>query len=121
VDALRILVVDENVDAARSLAAILMQMGHQVEISHDGIAALQAALRLRPSVVFLDLALPGMEGYEVASRLRREPGFNHALIIAVTGSGDDEARRRTHDAGFDHHLIKPVDPRFLASLLGGAR
>jgi CheY-like chemotaxis protein len=85
VDALRILVVDENVDAARSLATILMQMGHQVEVSHDGIAALQAALRLRPSVIFLDLALPGMEGYEVASQLRRDPGSSTLSSLRLRG------------------------------------
>jgi CheY-like chemotaxis protein len=118
---LRVLVVDENIDAAHSLAAVLKQMGHQVEVSYDGLAGLEAARRLQPAVIFLDLALPGMEGYEVASQLRRDPAFKDAVIIAVTGSAGDEARRRTREAGFDHHLVKPVDPEFLKSLLGGTR
>jgi two-component system CheB/CheR fusion protein len=115
----RILVVDENRDAAAMLGMILKHMGgHHVDFAYDGISGLEAAHRLRPDIIFLDLAMPGMEGYEVASQLRRDPQFKDVLIIAVTGSGHDEARERTREAGFDHHLLKPVDPAFIASLLG---
>lgn len=94
-------------------------MGHHVDFAYDGIGGLEAARRLRPEVIFLDLAMPGMEGYEVASQLRGDARFKDVLIIAITGSGHDEARERTREAGFDHHLLKPVDPAFIESLLGG--
>lgn len=91
--------------------------GHDVRVAHDGPAALEAAHAYRPEVVLLDIGLPGMTGYEVARRLRQEPPAGLALLIALTGYGQEEARRRSSEAGFDVHLTKPVDPADLKELL----
>lgn len=114
----RILIVDDNVDVARSLWILLKQMGHQVEVAHDGRSALDTARRQRPEVLFIDLAMPQMDGYELVQRLRREPQLERSLMVAMSGFGLDEDRARTQRAGFDQHLMKPVDPNFLESLLG---
>jgi PAS domain S-box-containing protein len=113
----RILVVDDNVDAAESLAALLRLTGHEVWTAYDGPAALDAARTRRPDTVLLDIGLPGLSGYDVARRLRTEPGLEQALLVAVTGWGQDEDRRRAREAGFDHHLTKPVEPVALEALL----
>jgi CheY-like chemotaxis protein len=115
----RVLVVDDNVLSAQSLAMILRLEGHDVQVTHDGGLALEAVRRFRPEVVLLDIGLPGMDGYEVARRLRQQPdpGSGIALLIAVTGYAEDEARRRSREAGFDHHLVKPVDPDGVLALL----
>jgi PAS domain S-box-containing protein len=105
----RVLVVDDNVDAAAMLAALIRQLGHEVEIVHDGSAALRAVEGYRPEVILLDIGMPGMNGFEVAQRLRelrRVPGLR---IVAVTGWGKPEDRERSREAGFDMHLIKPVE------------
>ncbi len=115
----RILVVDDNEDMARGMSRLLKILGHDVRTAYDGISALEAAREHRPDFVLLDIGLPGMDGYEVASRLRREEGSARAVIVAVSGYGKDEDRRRTRDAGFDHHLIKPVDHDALFKLLTG--
>jgi signal transduction histidine kinase/AmiR/NasT family two-component response regulator len=116
---LRVLVVDDNVSSAHSMAMVLKLEGHDVEVSHDGGQALEAVRRFRPEVVLMDIGLPGMDGYEVARRLRRDPelGAGIALLAAVTGYAEDEARRRSREAGFDHHLVKPVDPDAVLALL----
>jgi CheY-like chemotaxis protein len=114
----RVLVVDDNIDAADSIAALLSLSGHEVQTAHDGHAALRIALSFRPEFVFLDLGMPGLDGFAVAQRLRSEPGFETVRLIAVTGYGTEEDRRRSLEAGFDQHYLKPVDPRFLESLLG---
>ena len=106
---LRVLVVDDNKDAASSLALLLQIKGHQVALAHDGPAALDAARDQRPEVVILDIALPGMDGYEVARRLRDEEGTRQALLVAMTGYGQEDDHRRSRQAGFNHHLVKPVD------------
>jgi PAS domain S-box-containing protein len=106
---LRVLVVDDNTDAADSLALMLRLNGHEVETANDGPAALQAAPRFGPDVVLLDIGMPGMNGYEVAVRLRDQVAGQRALLVALTGWGQDDDRRRAMDAGFDHHLTKPVD------------
>jgi CheY-like chemotaxis protein len=113
----RVLVVDDNPDAAVSLTLVIRELGHVAEWAMDGIAAIDVARRLRPEIVFLDLALPGIDGYEVAERLKREPGLDGVRIIAMTGSGSEQDRRRTLEGGFELHIVKPVDPRFLDSLL----
>lgn len=118
---LSILIIDDNVDAAHTLGALCEYMGHEVEFAYDGGAGLDAARRLRPDVVFLDLALPRMDGFEVARQLRADPVLRDALIIAVTGSAQEEARQRVREAGFDHHLVKPADPAFIESLLSTRR
>jgi CheY-like chemotaxis protein len=114
----RVLVVDDNIDAAESIAALLSFSGHEVHTAHDGEAAVRIALSFRPEFIFLDLGMPGLDGFGVAKRLRGEPGFDTVRIIAVTGYGTEQDRRRCLEAGFDQHYLKPVDPRFLESLLG---
>jgi CheY-like chemotaxis protein len=114
----RILVVDDNPDAALSLAMLLKLLGSDVETAHDGRSALQALETFRPSVVLLDLGMPDMSGYEVAQRLRSQPKFQDVTLVALTGWGQEEDRRRTQQAGFDHHLVKPVNLDALQVLLG---
>src|SRR4029077_12382838 len=104
---LRILVVDDNVDAARSLAKLLQILGHDTQMAHDGPAAVEAGLRERPDVVLLDIGLPQMNGYQVCQSFRRN-GLADALIVAITGYGQDTDRQLSHEAGFDAHLVKPV-------------
>jgi PAS domain S-box-containing protein len=116
---LRVLVVDDNEDAAESLATLLQQAGHQVSVAHDGPTALAIADRERPRVVLLDIGLPGMDGYEVCREMRRT-GLDEALIVALTGYGQDEDRQRTRAAGFDGHQVKPGDPIELIKLVTGA-
>jgi CheY-like chemotaxis protein len=113
----RILVVDDNVDAADSLTVLLRLMGNDVRTAHDGPAALAAAQTYRPDVVLLDLGLPGMSGYEVCRRLREGHFATGPLVVALTGYGKDEDRRRTREAGFDRHLVKPVNPDELREVL----
>jgi PAS domain S-box-containing protein len=104
----RILVVDDNVDAAESLARLLGLGGHEVRVAHEGEAALAAVQAGAPDIVFLDIGLPGRDGHEVAGQIRRRPGGNKILLVALTGWGAEEDRRRTKEAGFDHHLLLSV-------------
>ncbi|HYE34024.1 response regulator [Methylocaldum sp.] len=113
----RILVVDDNTDAVESLALLLELEGHEVKTALDGPTALELASDFQPQAVLLDIGLPGMDGYEVARRLRETPEMSKALIIAITGYGQQEDRALTKAAGFDHHLVKPVDPEELGALL----
>jgi signal transduction histidine kinase/DNA-binding response OmpR family regulator len=113
----RLLVVDDNQDAADSLALLLGTAGHEVRVYTDGPAALAAADNFRPDMVLLDIGLPGMSGYEVAQRLRSRPGHEGVLLVALTGYGQDEDVRRSREAGFDHHLVKPADFEVLNKLL----
>ncbi|HEY5448936.1 MAG TPA: response regulator, partial [Polyangia bacterium] len=92
----------------------------QVEVVHDGEAAVEALSRSEPEVVLLDISLPGMDGLEVARRIRAGAGPHRPLLVAVTGLGRDEDRRRSADAGFDHHLVKPIDIASLAALMDAA-
>jgi signal transduction histidine kinase/DNA-binding response OmpR family regulator len=114
---LRILVVDDNVDAADSVAWLFRQQAHDVRTTHDGRSAIELATEFRPQVVVLDLGLPQLDGYEVSRRLRKLPDTRDSLIIAVSGYGQDEDRRRSSQAGFDHHFIKPVDFQTLMGVL----
>jgi CheY-like chemotaxis protein/nitrogen-specific signal transduction histidine kinase len=104
----RILVVDDNRDAADSLASVLGRLGHDVRAAYDGPSALEAAGRFRPEVVLSDIGLPGMDGYELARLLRAGPGAGKALLVAVTGYGQPHELRRCHEAGFDCHFVKPL-------------
>jgi len=113
----RILVVDDNADAAASLALLLKFSGHEVHVAHEGEAALRLAETLRPDAVLLDVGMPGLDGYEVARRLRSGPGTKDLVIIAVTGYGAEADRRRARAAGFDHHLTKPIDLGSVADLI----
>lgn len=114
---LRILVVDDNEDATESLGVLLQLSGHEVRAAHDGIEAIGAADEFRPDVVLLDIGLPKMDGYDVARELRRQPWGREMVLIAVTGWGQAEDRERSREAGFDQHLVKPVDPTTLLELL----
>jgi signal transduction histidine kinase/CheY-like chemotaxis protein len=113
----RVLVVDDNVNAAQSLVLFLKMMGHDTALAHDGPSALEVARSYRPELVLLDIGLPGLNGYEVARRLRQQPGLCDAVLVAITGWGQDEDRRRGKEAGFDYHLTKPADPAALKGLL----
>jgi signal transduction histidine kinase/ActR/RegA family two-component response regulator len=116
----RILVVDDNQDAANSLARYLKRLaGHEVEVAYDGPGALGLARTFRPDVVLLDIGLPGMSGYEVAERLREWPETVEARLIALTGWGQEDDRRRSRSAGIDVHLVKPVDLDAILELLAG--
>jgi CheY-like chemotaxis protein len=114
-------VVDDNVDAAESLALLLRLEGHDVRVAHDGPAALEAVEADPPDLVFLDIGMPVMNGYDVARRLRQRPGLESLVLVAMTGWGQAEDRRRSQEVGFDHHLIKPVEPEALHRLLAGTR
>jgi len=113
----RILVADDNQDAADSLAMILELGGHDVRVAHDGRAALSVAQTFRPDTVFLDIGMPHLNGYEVAQALRQEPWGSEMYLIALTGWGQESDRQRAIDAGFDRHLTKPVDTVVLEALL----
>lgn len=114
----RILVVDDNVDGADSLAVLLRLGGHEVSLAHDGPAALDMAHAFKPEVILLDIGLPGMDGFEVAKRLRTREANQETVIVAVTGYGRDEDRNRSREAGFDHHLVKPVSFDALNGVFG---
>ncbi len=116
----RVLVVDDNTDLADSMALLLRSWGYEVGLAHDGQAALAAARDRRPEVVLLDIGLPGMSGYEVARRLRDQAGLKGAFLVALTGYGRDDDRRRAQEAGFNCHLTKPVEPEVLQDLLANA-
>jgi signal transduction histidine kinase len=113
----RILVVDDNRDSAESLATLLRLIGNEVRTAHDGRQALEVAAEYRPDMVLLDIGLPVLNGYEVARRLRTEPGYGRPMLVALTGYGSEEDRHRSQSSGFDHHMVKPVDFGALQTLL----
>ncbi len=113
----RLLVVDDNRDAANSLAMLLRLQGHEVRVAYSGMAALEVTKTYAADMVFLDIGMPGMDGYEVARRMRQRPGLEKVVLAALTGWGQQEDRRRTAEAGFNHHLVKPPEPQVLESLL----
>jgi CheY-like chemotaxis protein len=117
----RVLIVDDNEDAAETLRELISALnGNEVHTSSNGPDALAAADRLHPDVVLLDLSMPGMDGYEVARRMRATPWGKNALLVALTGWGQEQHRRRSKEAGFDCHLTKPADPEALQAVLNGA-
>ena len=113
----RILIVDDNRDGANSLAMVLRMLGNHVHITYDGIAAIIAAEAFRPNLMLLDIGLPRMDGHEVCRRIREQPWGRDIVLVAVTGWGQEEDRRRSLESGFDHHLVKPVNPADLEKLL----
>jgi len=113
----RVLVVDDDPAVAESAAVLLRLEGHEVRCAHSGNAALELVAEFRPRVVLLDIGLPGEDGYQVARRIRQLPGGGDLMLVAVSGYGHGEAQARSKEAGFDRHLIKPVDPGTLCSLL----
>ena len=113
----RILVVDDSRDGGESLATLLRVLGADVSLAHSGRKALECVDAFKPDVVLLDIGMPGMDGYEVAHRIRANPANRGLSLIALTGWGQDEDRRRSEAAGFDHHLVKPADIEQLRRLL----
>ncbi len=113
----KVLVADDNVDAAVGLAMFLEALGYDVRTAHNGPAALELARRWHPQAIFLDISMPLIDGNEVCRRLRQESWGKEALIAAVTGFGMPEDRKRSSESGFDYHLVKPVDPRSIIKLL----
>ncbi len=112
----RILVVDDNIDGAESLAMLLRLAGHDVRTAHDGVAALEAAQYQAPEVILLDLSLPRLDGYEVARRLRGSPEMADVYLVAITGFSHQDGQQ-TGEAGFDAHMVKPVDFEHLQTVL----
>lgn len=113
----RLLVVDDNKDAAESMSMLLEMWGHEVAFAYDGPSAIETAEQWRPEAVFLDIGLPGMDGYQVAERLRALPQAKDAVLIAITGYGQEDDRLRSQRAGIDYHLVKPVAPDALRNLI----
>jgi CheY-like chemotaxis protein len=114
---LRLLVVDDNRDSVESLSTLLRLMGNDVEQAYDGVEAVDVVHSFRPHVVLLDVGLPRRDGYEAARLIRREPWGRDVVLIALTGWGQEQDRKRSREAGFDHHLVKPVDPKALMKLV----
>jgi two-component system CheB/CheR fusion protein len=115
--AARVLLVEDNPDAAESLTMLLELLGHRVRSVHDGVAALDAARANVPDVMLVDIGLPGIDGYEVARRVRRDPDLRHVVLVALTGYGREEDKQQAIAAGFDYHLVKPVSPDALHGLV----
>ena len=117
---LRVMIVDDNIDAAEILAMLLQRSGHSLRTAHSGAKALDIAREFRPDVIFLDIGMPEMDGYEVATRLRHDLGLTETMVVALTGWGSPEDKRKTQAAGFDEHLTKPVDAAAVRRLLAQA-
>ena len=113
----RILIVDDNQDSADSLAILLKLTGHEIHIAHDGLEAVEEAATFQPHTILLDIGLPRLNGYEAARRIREQPRHEGVTLVALTGWGQEEDRRRSEEAGFDGHMIKPVDFAALTKLL----
>jgi len=105
---LRVLMVDDNVDTVQSFSVLLRELGHEVQTAHDGPEAVRAAIEYQPDLVLLDIGLPGLNGYEVAKQIRRQPSLKNATLVALTGYGQESDRQASIEAGFNHHLIKPA-------------
>jgi CheY-like chemotaxis protein len=117
-DPKRVLIVEDNIDAVRSLAYLVREMGHFVEYAINGYVAIDIARRFLPEVVLLDLGLPGMDGFEVCRKIKSQAGLEHARVIAITGYAQDEYRMRSRAAGCEMHLVKPVPAGVIEQLLG---
>jgi CheY-like chemotaxis protein/two-component sensor histidine kinase len=115
----RILIVDDNRDSAISLGMMLSLMGNEIRTAHDGLEGLEAAEAFQPDVMVLDIGLPKLNGYEVCRRIRKQPWGKRMVVVALTGWGQEEDMRRSNEAGFNHHMVKPVDPAALEKLLAG--
>ena len=113
----RVLVVDDNEDAANSLATLLEVMGYEVRTAYDGPEAIEAADQFQPAVALLDIGLPRLSGYDIARHVREQRGRD-VLLVAITGWGQEDDRRRAREAGFDHHFTKPADFEVLLELIG---
>ncbi|HEU4531014.1 MAG TPA: response regulator [Steroidobacteraceae bacterium] len=116
-DARRILIVDDNIDSAQSLAMLLGMSGYETHTAHDGVEAVRSAEQSLPAAVLLDIGLPGQNGYEACRRIRQQPWGKHMVLIALTGWGQDADREQAEQAGFDTHIVKPVDFEALLRML----
>jgi len=116
----RILVVEDNVDSAQALATLLELYGHEVRTAHEGMGAIDVAKAFRPNVVLIDIALPGIDGYEVARRLRQLRGSEKLVLLAMTGFGQERDRAMSREAGFDDHMLKPVSPDVLLKAIANS-
>jgi CheY-like chemotaxis protein len=114
----RILVADDDQDSAESLAMLFQMMGHDVRSALNGLEALDVAANFQPDLIVLDIGMPGLDGYEVCRRLRQQPWARAVVIAALTGWTRDEDKDRSQEAGFDHYLVKPIDPKALTELIG---
>lgn len=117
----RVLAVDDNHDAADSLGWLLETLGAQVRVAYDGAEALRLIREWRPELVLLDVSMPGIDGLEVAAQVRADPGLDTVMLVALTGGGLDDDRRRSRQAGFDRHLLKPIDVDSLGAVLDEAQ
>jgi CheY-like chemotaxis protein len=113
----RILVADDNPDAASTLGMLLEMMGHEVCIVHDGVKAVEGAATFRPDIILLDIGMPQLNGYDACARIREQPSNKGILIVALTGWTQDDKKQRSQQAGFDFHLVKPVELPALEKLL----
>jgi CheY-like chemotaxis protein len=116
-----VLIADDNRDGAESLGMLMESSGHIVHLAHTGVEAFHMAATYRPHVAILDIGMPGMDGYQVAQKIRDQAWGMHMTLIALTGWGQEDDKRRAKRAGFDHHLTKPVDPAVLEELLGSTK
>jgi CheY-like chemotaxis protein len=114
---LRVMVVDDNVDIVTSMAMLVREFGHEVRTAYDGSTVLETALDYRPNVILLDIGLPGRNGYEIAKQLRQQPALKDTVLVAMTGYGQESDRQRSREAGFDHHLVKPVNFEKVSQIL----
>jgi CheY-like chemotaxis protein len=115
----KILVADDDQDSAESLALLFQLMGHDVRAAQSGLAAIDVAAEFRPDLIVLDIGMPGLDGYEVCRRIRQHDWAQTIVIAALTGWSRDEDRDRSEQAGFNHFLVKPVDPKALEDLIAG--
>ena len=116
----RVLIVDDNLDAAETLAMMLEILGQQTRQAHDGNSALTVATEFKPEVIFMDIGLPGISGHEAAARMRKDLGMTEAYMVALSGYGTEEDRRKSLYSGFDAHVVKPLDPSALPGILATA-
>jgi len=114
---LRLVVADDNVDTAHSLSLLLEALGHEAKIAHNGVQALGLAHEFQPDAMIIDIGMPGLDGHDLARRIRAEPWGKELLLIAASGWGQDEDKERSREAGFNLHLVKPVELETLEALL----
>jgi two-component system CheB/CheR fusion protein len=117
----RVLIVDDRAEQTRTMRMLLERMGHEAHIASDGASALSILEEFPCDVALIDIGLQGMSGYDLAQRIRERPKFKGMVLIAQTGWGRDEDRQRSREAGFDHHLVKPIERRVLAEILGNPK
>jgi CheY-like chemotaxis protein len=115
----RVVIIDDNEDAADTMSMLVEQLGGSARMAHDAVSGLAAVQEFQPDIVFLDIGMPGIDGYETCRRIRQKPSKKHIVIVAITGWGQSQDKQRALDAGFDVHLTKPVDPVALSRVLAG--